>query len=747
MVASTYANMKKGSPAPSESAVEQTQLKHKKAITSKKDLRPITTFYPEMWPRLQSPPSDFVSDLSIEATIEEVVEEVFGGRRFTESDPFPSISGHYDMKRKFGGAAWFLRDYVSFRSGTELHSMDYHPHVGVIVTRGLELINPIEDLYLNSARNFTCRPSFILEPLKVRTVTAGPSLEYFLCMSLQKFMWRTLKDHPTFQLIGTPVTAELLSNFLLPRSERGVGAWLSGDYSAATDNLRQRFSRSALNYICKITGVPPQYRRLASKSLVGHKIEYTEKTGKKFKINGTWKEEVKKVTVDQWNGQLMGSPLSFPILCIVNAAICKLSFEMGQWGSGRLRDMPILVNGDDCVMKFNEKQKLNWEGISAQAGLSPSVGKCYYAKRWLQINSVNFLLTGDAFEAIPYYNFSLCNETKSKGNDTRHWSDLGAAAREFVRGHDDKVKSHLIQFFLRRQRKLLAKCPTGISWWLPECLGGLGIPIPSNWEPSVTYRQRQLATYLMGRIEAGEPPLKRGCQAAILQWVQNGMRMARAFERPLRKEAVLEDEWASARRVASYGPFMWRALTTSSVEDCETVVADDLSGCNRWYKAWKDSKSCNFTRDLKDLLSYKPPQFEVQPLLTKIFAKSYGCVPSKLLAGILAKKLLLANPRFKDWEAPSEESTAKVDFKLIYSVIGESVTPFQHKERAIAPDVNMHILNRGIRVEGQKRVDVTRCTSGLTAVRCAAAGPEATKGHVNYFSSLTEFGNLICRRH
>jgi len=683
MVASTIANMKKGSPCPTEEMVLKTQERHSVGLRDRvkgirqyswlehsaridldklwvdaqlKDALPFPTNRDRQLLRsaikryenalvLDQMDIPEVDDSRLARSVREVCRQVFSKREFREGSAFPSISGHFDSSRRLSGAAKVLQGFLPVVVDNDLVSMHYHPHCGVVVRRG-NVVEVLASEFFKRKRSFDCKPSFILEPLKVRAVTAGPSLEYYSVMPLQKFLWRTLKEHPTFELIGTPVTAEILSRVLLGNkyTDQRPTAFLSGDYSAATDNLRSFLSRTAFDEICTLLRVPSWMRRVGSKALVGHRIHY--------QLGG-----MKGQVVDQWNGQLMGSPLSFPILCIVNAAICKLSFEMDDMNlmqeskyGARLSSLPLLVNGDDCVMTYTLGQKQAWERVAALAGMEPSVGKCYWSSRFLQINSENFILERDdegryQFESVPYHNFSLCSAQKAKGGEDRHWSDLGSSARHFIKGFDPKEQDRMISVFIRRQRPLLNKAPDKISWFLPECLGGLGIPWlrdPAELERETTYRQRLLATYLRGRIEAGESPLRRGMSAQIPIWVQRGMREAARWEIPL-KGSLEEISVLRCAKADTSGmePWMWRSLRNAEGKDFEVQAAEDTATIKGWFRAWEQSlKLCNFARSAAELVAYLPPKFILPGGLSATLSKASNDHPRHLVSGFSAQDLV-----------------------------------------------------------------------------------------------------------
>jgi len=671
-IASTLANLKKGSPSPSETVVNATMVKNRCAMSDKSKHSEVTPF------------KGIVADVAIEKEIKKIVREVFSNRgTYRDACGLPSINGHVESGRGGSGAAGFLRGSLSYRLGNDLELMTYHPRLGVQEIRGTK-VNPLLDDFMTKRRVYHAKPSFILEPLKVRTVTSGPALEYFVCKPIQQFMWSCLKDHPVFRLIGEPVSSEYLNEFFKTRISSSPN-WLSGDYSAATDNLRRRFSQVAWNEVSSVCGFDEWARRLGSNCLVGHRITYPD-----------------GITIDQENGQLMGSPLSFPILCIVNAAICKLAYTLGgKWGnmSCKLRDCPILINGDDCVMDFDARQKQLWEGISAQAGLSPSIGKCYYSDGWLQINSENFLYVNGEFVTCPYVNFSLTSENKSRGEDIRHWTGLGAAAREFVYGFDEKEAARLLSIWIRRQAPLLKKAPRGISWWFPEHLGGLGLPILGTQEvlvsstfprlrdhvskipsgtnqssrcrpftgplldgevrpvvvlengPSMrlcTSQQAAMAYYLRDLMTLGQPAFKVGLPPVMPEWMNLGLCKARSFEvmypQPEGRDWYTRKPTYDVKERpvnSSYNAFMWEALASDG--SSKLVKPDLLLNTNKWYECFRLSRaticptlSHKRFLDVGELLNYNPPLHCLPGGLERVYGRSINARPVRLHSQISA---------------------------------------------------------------------------------------------------------------
>jgi hypothetical protein len=499
--AQTFLMMKKGSPQVSKVLIEEADQKHKSALNSnkgrshkrqsKEKLKAYLISNPITDNDLNNPPKPIddwgdynsetdgiISEDLIKSTVLRIVDMLFPPNSFSkiirgETVPFPSSSAHSDSQsgRQYGGAVNIIKEYFHPYHTQNLIKMTFHPRVGVRTH--------YEIIYKNAAKNivaelleddFVAEPVYLQEPLKVRTITKGPAVPYWFFKPIQKFLWNQLKSNVLFELIGTPVTSQLLDS-MLPFCIDG-GKWLSGDYSAATDNLAGWLSEFIWKSIAIRAGIPDEIVDLGIKGLTGHKIHYDDGT-----------------ILSQRNGQLMGSPLSFPILCIANAAICALSFSEDR--SKNLRDLPLRINGDDCVMNYTEPEKKRWEFYANFIGMSPSPGKCYYAEDWLQINSELFILRKGSFRQIPFMNFSLASPFLAKGGKERPIESVSETMYSFCHGRSSKY----VDIYLRRMGPYLKqKVPFLLSWYLPKCLGGLGLMTNKISGEIFTPKQLQVAT-------------------------------------------------------------------------------------------------------------------------------------------------------------------------------------------------------------------------------------------------------------
>jgi len=217
----------------------------------------------------------------------------------------------------------------------------------------------------------------LAEPLKIRTITAGPENAYYLSSFIQKFVHSRLRRHEAFRLIGKPLElVDVNRTFFRPLAP---GEFLvSGDYKSATDLISALLSSTAADTIAEETGMPPHVAELFRRSLVGHTLH----CGKDSAL--------------QQNGQLMGSPTSFPILCIINAAVTRYSLELrhGRVGQMDLNSFPLLINGDDVGFVTDTLGYEIWKVVTRMGGLVFSVGKNFTSPDFLVLNSCMFELSG-----------------------------------------------------------------------------------------------------------------------------------------------------------------------------------------------------------------------------------------------------------------------------------------------------------------------------------------------------------------
>jgi len=350
-----------------------------------------------------------------------------------------------------------------------------------------------------------CLPVALCEPFKVRVITRGSAVPYHLCRAYQPMIHHRMASVEPFHLTMGPLETIHLERLLAKASRfdrTHGGFWVSGDYESATDNLHPDLSEHCMDVICEELSIPFEDRIILQKALTGHEIGWVGQDENRYSARQNW-------------GQLMGSPVSFPVLCLVNAAITKCWYERVFGRKFRLSELPMLVNGDDILFWCPGKDEYAyWKEMVTSAGLKPSLGKNYCSDEYLVINSEISRIKKciDWFgseqwilvERLPSLNFGLLFGTTKSGSShhmekTVYGShdlqrdSLRMRAHDWIAGYPED-QDLLMSVFISYWKDLLHSVPKEMSWWVHPKFGGLGLPVTRNVE--ITGRQRKLAAYL-----------------------------------------------------------------------------------------------------------------------------------------------------------------------------------------------------------------------------------------------------------
>jgi hypothetical protein len=192
----------------------------------------------------------------------------------------------------------------------------------------------------------------------------------------------------------------------------------------------------------------------------------------------------------QQNGQLMGSILSFPILCWIN----YLTFLLLQstMSSGK----PPSGGSWTGATAFAEHTR-----IAALVGLKMSRGKAYVHPNFVNLNSTCFYKRGNGYvKEIPYLNYALVlNKHKVQSDERKPIEDREEdEIRRLSVSHWNKVQNGLYRGrleraiwkeFKRNHLEALEHLSEGWrSYHLSPCYGGLGLSF--GWECETTPLQR-----------------------------------------------------------------------------------------------------------------------------------------------------------------------------------------------------------------------------------------------------------------
>jgi hypothetical protein len=231
------------------------------------------------------------------------------------------------------------------------------------------------------------RVCVIFEPNKIRPITAGQSLIYAMGKVIQAPLWKAMQQFPLFQLTGTEVTGAAIARqvfklYPFESTVQGLDSehtWFqSADYQDATNRLHSDCTTAFMDAVF-VDG----WDRCLAEVLLGHHMISIDRRDSR---SG---ERVRE-SFKQNNGQLMGSMISFPVLCCINAAILRFSLEQSHGRVYSLYDLPALINGDDLLFRGSLRDVAVWSSNAAAVGFLESPGKSYLSKDWVQINSRTF---------------------------------------------------------------------------------------------------------------------------------------------------------------------------------------------------------------------------------------------------------------------------------------------------------------------------------------------------------------------
>lgn len=481
------------------------------------------------------------------------VREVFAKVKLTPEDVyepfFPSPNSNYNFSRKENGAVGALYEkfpkyfcigeslikkriddvkiygrkvsqYGALGREEELEIRDFEFEHGFEFRSTLGILYNEEDLYVRWREFYdelveaameelpVAKCIGLPEPLKVRVITAGPPLTYSVLKPIQKWLWRSIKHIKVFELVGTPITKEFITEKI---GKLGLNeVFVSGDYVASTDNLHSWVSQELLSELILMLhengDLNPvfinQLRALMGSALTGHLIakpdEYSP--GTRTGIPGvsddkTRSDALKSEQLEtQKEGQLMGSIISFPFLCLANAALCRFAMEISEKKTYKIVDddvpghiaIPLGINGDDCVFKGTKGRIFEiWKQVTAFAGLASSVGKTFVSREFLTMNSVQFEYIEESglgwedeyiswsYEEQKYCNMALVYGQEKSGIREKNACTLGSLHRELKKSCPTEYFEKASELFIREHRKKLNE--SCVPWFIPEWLGGRGL--------------------------------------------------------------------------------------------------------------------------------------------------------------------------------------------------------------------------------------------------------------------------------
>jgi len=379
------------------------------------------------------------------------------------------------------------------------------------------------ETFVPDPRGLCCTIQAVLEPMKVRVISKGQALPYYSMKPLQKALWKSMKDMNCFRLIGRRFSPTDMMDLRMRAS--CTDEWFSIDYSAATDGLSWKYSGRILDAV--ISGLDQRDQEIARAVLGPHRLYYPKKgaeDGRAFR--GTMRR-----------GQLMGSVLSFPILCLANLGVYLYAMRENQamWSIREQLDH-VLVNGDDMLYAAPVQYWNEHIAVGKAVGLNMSVGKSYHHHTYANVNSTSVHHDIRDSRATPwsidFLNVGLFfgqHKVQSKEETAASHHDDGATEGKcavlplLLQGCLPGRQSSILKMYLSLhkadiQRETRLECNIGkvVPWdsdgtfcgrrvmtrnlFLPISVGGMGVPSPAGFTYKVTLCQRLLGVLLYGEM-------------------------------------------------------------------------------------------------------------------------------------------------------------------------------------------------------------------------------------------------------
>jgi hypothetical protein len=358
-------------------------------------------------------------------------------------------------------------------------------------------------------------PVGLPEALKTRVITKMPPAQQTVVRCIWKKMHSVMRTQNTFKVIGEPINESIVNSSLGSLAKGQI--FLSGDYAAATDNLKGWVSETIADEVSLLFKLHPEERRLFKQSLTKHIIETEDP--ETFQVLN--RDKKRFLHFKQRTGQLMGSVTSFPILCIANAAMTRWAYELDNMRRCYLSNCPLMINGDDIALKTTLRGYKYWQTLTSSIGLEESLGKTFTSNKFVQMNSMNYLYDEEGthpviqkdlsivsekyqYREVKYINIGLVTGQKRSGiiglndqGDPR--STIGARYREMLRLSAREMHNEAHKSFILFNQQLLTQY--NIPWHMPEWIGGLGLT--GHKDP--TEKDRRIAQRILFNWKSKRP--------------------------------------------------------------------------------------------------------------------------------------------------------------------------------------------------------------------------------------------------
>jgi len=180
----------------------------------------------------------------------------------------------------------------------------------------------------------------------------------------------------------------------------------SGDYKSATDNLSIEVAETILRELLSTTVSVPGSIKSYAMDILRPMLFNLELMIDDFKPT---------------RGQMMGSLLSFPLLCIQN----RLAFLWSGYSVGiDCSEFPCLINGDDILFRSGPHFGAHWMSTVCSLSLEVERSKTSVSAQYGSLNSTLCVRRGRRYVVVPTVRMGMLRESESLDSLARGFDDF-----------------------------------------------------------------------------------------------------------------------------------------------------------------------------------------------------------------------------------------------------------------------------------------------------------------------------------
>jgi hypothetical protein len=184
------------------------------------------------------------------------------------------------------------------------------------------------------------------------------------------------------------VRGELSGDHLEPvlKDLRKGEVYISGDFASATDNISLSLGKALGDLLCESPHLTEEERWAIRGTLACEDRFWVSKSGRRHEIR---------------RGLMMGSKLSFSLLCLINRACWEITCDLRRCATGDYSPRAAVFNGDDCAFCGDPRFFAAWRDVVGTFGMVVNEEKTGLSSEWLELNSKSFDVVKGAFVPKP----------------------------------------------------------------------------------------------------------------------------------------------------------------------------------------------------------------------------------------------------------------------------------------------------------------------------------------------------------